>query len=70
MPVSSSTKTTKAEWKERTIANGAEKLVYPAAEGEKWIDVNLSNATVTAYEVPRWCMARWVWFRVLRELKP
>ena len=43
-------KTTKAEWKERTIANGAEKLVYPAAEGEKWIDVNLSNATVTAYE--------------------
>lgn len=40
----------KATWDERTIADGAEKLVYQAAPGEKWIDVNLANYTVTAYE--------------------
>lgn len=34
----------------RQIATGADKLVYQAADGEKWIDVNLSNDTVTAYE--------------------
>lgn len=32
------------------VAPGAEKLAYPAAAGEKWIDVNLSNNTMTAYE--------------------
>ena len=42
-------KTTKATWKERTIADGAERLAYPAAPGEKWIDVNLSRHTMTAY---------------------
>lgn len=40
----------KAEWKETVIAPGAENLAYPAAPGEKWIDVNLSNRTTTAYE--------------------
>ena len=40
----------KAEWKERTIAAGAENLPYQAAPGEKWVDLNLSNKTVTAYE--------------------
>ena len=40
----------KATWEERTIADGAEKLIYQAAPGEKWIDVNLSSYTVTAYE--------------------
>lgn len=44
------TETTKAEWKERTIADGAENLAYQAAEGEKWIDIDLSSKTVTAYE--------------------
>ena len=43
------TETTKAEWKERTIADGAENLAYQAAEGEKWIDIDLSSKTVTAY---------------------
>ena len=38
-----------ATWKQRTVAVGAEKLAYPAAEGEKWVDVNLSNHTMTAY---------------------
>lgn len=33
----------------RVIAAGAENLVYQAAPGEKWIDVNLGNNTVTAY---------------------
>lgn len=40
-----------AKWEEKVIADGAEKLPYMAAEGEKWIDVNLNPAvrTVTAY---------------------
>ncbi len=41
--------TTPATWEERRIAAGAENLAYPAAEGEKWIDVNLSRHTMTAY---------------------
>ncbi|WP_099331740.1 L,D-transpeptidase family protein [Actinomyces minihominis] len=35
---------------DRLIADGAENLSYAAAPGEKWIDINLSNYTVTAYE--------------------
>ncbi len=34
----------------RTIADGAENLAYQAAPGEKWIDINLSAHTVSAYE--------------------
>lgn len=34
----------------RYIADGAENLAYSAAPGEKWIDINLGNNTVTAYE--------------------
>lgn len=34
----------------RQIAEGAENLVYQAAPGEKWIDVNLSESSVIAYE--------------------
>ncbi|QIM22449.1 L,D-transpeptidase [Phycicoccus sp. HDW14] len=41
--------TTKATWEERRIAPGAENLAYPAGVGEKWIDVNLSRHTMTAY---------------------
>lgn len=41
--------TTKATWEERRIAPGAENLAYPAAVGEKWIDVDLSRHTMTAY---------------------
>lgn len=44
------TATVAATWNERRIAAGAENLAYPAAEGEKWVDVNLSNYTMTAYE--------------------
>ena len=33
----------------KQVAEGTENLVYQAAEGEKWVDINLSNATVTAY---------------------
>ena len=44
------TQVTQATWTERKVAAGAENLAYPAAEGEKWIDVNLSNHTMTAYE--------------------
>ncbi len=35
---------------QRLIAEGAENLVYQAAPGEKWIDINLSNHSVSAYE--------------------
>ncbi len=35
---------------DRLIAEGAENLSYAAAPGEKWIDINLSSYTVTAYE--------------------
>ena len=41
---------TKAEWSDKIIADGAENLVYAAAPGEKWVDLNLGNNTVTAYE--------------------
>lgn len=43
------TKTVPATWTERTLAPGAENLAYPAIAGEKWIDVNLSRHTITAY---------------------
>jgi len=43
------TKTVNATWTERRIARGAEGLAYPAVEGEKWIDVNLSRHTMTAF---------------------
>lgn len=41
--------TVPATWEQRTVAPGAEHLAYPAAVGEKWIDVNLSKHTMTAY---------------------
>ncbi|HYN67374.1 MAG TPA: L,D-transpeptidase family protein [Ornithinibacter sp.] len=40
---------TPAKWTERRVAPGAENLAYPATTGEKWIDVNLSRHTMTAY---------------------
>lgn len=43
-------KTAEEEWEEKLIADGAENLAYPAAPSEKWVDINLSNKTVTAYE--------------------
>ena len=44
------TQVEKASVKDKTIADGAEKLVYMAAPGEKWIDVNLSNYSVIGYQ--------------------
>lgn len=38
------------EFDTRLIADGAGSLVYHAAPGEKWIDINLSTNTVSAYE--------------------
>jgi len=40
---------TPATWTERRVAPGAENLAYPATTGEKWIDVDLSRHTMTAY---------------------
>ncbi|WP_103062608.1 L,D-transpeptidase, partial [Actinomyces qiguomingii] len=42
--------TDEEQWEERKIADGAENLAYQAADGEKWVDINLSTKTVTAYE--------------------
>jgi lipoprotein-anchoring transpeptidase ErfK/SrfK len=42
-------RTIPATWTERRIAAGAENLAYSAADGEKWVDVNLSRHTMTAY---------------------
>jgi lipoprotein-anchoring transpeptidase ErfK/SrfK len=42
-------RTIPATWTERRIASGAERLVYPATEGEKWVDVDLGKHTMTAY---------------------
>lgn len=41
--------TQQATWDEKRIAAGAELLAYPAADGEKWIDVDLGAHTITAY---------------------
>ena len=40
---------TEGKYVERLVADGAENLIYPAAPGEKWVDINLSNYTVTPY---------------------
>lgn len=37
-------------YEQRKIAPGAENLPYPAAPGEKWIDINLTTAQMTCYE--------------------
>lgn len=42
--------TVEPTYETRVIAVGAENLVYQAAPGEKWIDLNLGNNTVTAYQ--------------------
>jgi Uncharacterized protein conserved in bacteria len=38
------------EWEKREADPATEGLLYRAAPGEKWIDINLAEATVTAYE--------------------
>ena len=40
----------KANNEDKTVADGAEKLVYWASPDEKWIDINLSSREMTAYE--------------------
>ncbi|MFQ6172245.1 L,D-transpeptidase [Oryzobacter sp. R7] len=44
-----SMKSRPATWTDREVAPGAEGLAYPATRGEKWIDVDLSAHTMTAY---------------------
>lgn len=44
------TATGKLQWEEKKIAKGAENLRYMAAEGEKWLDADLSRNRVRAYE--------------------
>ncbi len=38
-----------ASWNDKRIAEGTQNLAYLAQDGEKWIDVNLSKHTMTAY---------------------
>lgn len=42
-------RTVAATWTDKRIAEGAQSLAYQASIGEKWIDVNLSRHTMTAY---------------------
>ncbi|WP_216432015.1 L,D-transpeptidase family protein [Arcanobacterium phocae] len=51
-PTAAVTEVTEGEktWEEKVVAAGAENLPYLAAEGEKWIDVNLSNFSAIGYE--------------------
>lgn len=44
------TEKTEAVYEQQLIADGAENLVYPAAPGEHWVEINLSNTTVIAWE--------------------
>ena len=41
---------TEPNYTTRLVADGAERLVYHAAPGEKWVDINLSGNYATAYE--------------------
>ena len=41
---------TEGGYTERLVADGAENLIYAAAPGEKWVDINLSSYTVTPYQ--------------------
>ena len=34
----------------RVVPNGPERFAYQAKAGEKWVDVNLTDSTLTAYE--------------------
>ena len=38
-----------ASWNDKRVAANTQKLAYQAVDGEKWIDVNLSQHTMTAY---------------------
>lgn len=42
--------TTDATWDEKVIADGAQNLLYQASPGEKWVDIDLTTNSVTAYE--------------------
>ncbi|MDD7465587.1 MAG: L,D-transpeptidase family protein [Actinomycetaceae bacterium] len=42
--------TSELTWTDKKVAAGAENLPYLAAEGEHWIDINLSTNRVRAYE--------------------
>lgn len=44
------TTTEQVQWEEKVVALGAENLPYPAPEGERWVDINLSNHSVNLYE--------------------
>ena len=39
-----------APTEQRVVPAGPERFAYRAAEGEKWVDVNLTDSTLTAYE--------------------
>lgn len=41
--------TVEPTYQKKLVAEGAQNLAYQATPDEKWLDVNLSNATVTAY---------------------
>ncbi|WP_099330356.1 L,D-transpeptidase family protein [Actinomyces ruminis] len=39
-----------ADTEQRVVSSGTDRFAYSAEDGEKWIDINLTDSTITAYE--------------------
>ncbi len=39
-----------ADTEQRVVSSGTDRFAYTAAPGEKWVDINLTDSTITAYE--------------------
>ncbi|SDM42634.1 Putative peptidoglycan binding domain-containing protein [Actinomyces ruminicola] len=39
-----------ADTEQRVVSSGTDRFAYSAQAGEKWIDINLADSTITAYE--------------------
>lgn len=44
------TRAVAADTEQRVVSSGTDRFAYAAEDGEKWIDINLTDSTITAYE--------------------
>ncbi len=44
------TQAVSADTEQRVVSAGTDRFAYSADDGEKWIDINLTDSTITAYE--------------------
>ncbi|MBE6476194.1 MAG: murein L,D-transpeptidase [Actinomyces succiniciruminis] len=44
------TRAVSADTEQRVVSAGTDRFAYSADDGEKWIDINLTDSTITAYE--------------------